>query len=120
MSSIHKILVPIDLSPPCAWAAKYAVKLARRLDASLMFLHVCSGHPQDDANAFLAEALGRHRRVTILKGDPAECVTRTAHNNEVDLIMMPTHAHGRFRRFLLGSVTAKVLHDTEFPVWTGV
>jgi len=33
---------------------------------------------------------------------------------------MPTHAHGRFRRFLLGSVTAKVLHDVACPVWTGV
>ena len=33
---------------------------------------------------------------------------------------MPTHAHGRFRRFLLGSVTAKVLHDVDCPVLTGV
>jgi nucleotide-binding universal stress UspA family protein len=33
---------------------------------------------------------------------------------------MPTHAHGRFRRFLLGSVTAKVLHDVECAVLTGV
>jgi len=33
---------------------------------------------------------------------------------------MPTHAHGRFRRFLLGSVTAKVLHDVECPILTGV
>ena len=34
--------------------------------------------------------------------------------------MMPTHGHGAFRRFLLGSVTAKVLHDADCPVWTGV
>jgi len=33
--------------------------------------------------------------------------------------MMPTHGYGAFRRFLLGSVTAKVLHDSECPVWTG-
>jgi nucleotide-binding universal stress UspA family protein len=32
---------------------------------------------------------------------------------------MPTHAHGPFRRTLLGSVTAKVLHDAPCPVWTG-
>jgi len=34
--------------------------------------------------------------------------------------MMPTHGLGGFRRFLLGSVTAKVLHDADCPVWTGV
>jgi nucleotide-binding universal stress UspA family protein len=32
---------------------------------------------------------------------------------------MPTHGHGPFRRFLLGSVTAKVLHDAACPVLTG-
>jgi nucleotide-binding universal stress UspA family protein len=34
--------------------------------------------------------------------------------------MMPTHGHGPFRRLLLGSVTSKVLHDADCPVWTGV
>jgi hypothetical protein len=34
--------------------------------------------------------------------------------------MMPTHGYGCFRRLLLGSVTAKVLHDVDCPVWTGV
>ena len=32
--------------------------------------------------------------------------------------MMPTHGYGRFRAALLGSVTAKVIHDTLCPVWT--
>ena len=33
--------------------------------------------------------------------------------------MMPTSGCGPFRRFILGSVTAKVLHDVACPVWTG-
>ena len=32
---------------------------------------------------------------------------------------MPTHGLGKLRRFILGSVTAKVLHDLEAPVLTG-
>ena len=34
--------------------------------------------------------------------------------------MLPTHGYGLFRRFILGSVAAKVLHDARCPVWTGV
>ena len=34
--------------------------------------------------------------------------------------MMSTHGIGIFRRYLLGSVTAKVLHDCPTPVWTTV
>jgi nucleotide-binding universal stress UspA family protein len=41
-----------------------------------------------------------------------------AANHGVDLIMMPTHGVGTFRSFLVGSVTAKVLHDAKCPVWT--
>jgi nucleotide-binding universal stress UspA family protein len=51
-------------------------------------------------------------------GDPAKVITDFAHTQGVDLIMMPTHGYGPFRRLLLGSVTAKVLHDAECPVWT--
>jgi len=45
--------------------------------------------------------------------------SKLAREAEVDLIVMPTHGYGPFRRFILGSVTAKVLHDTDIPVYTG-
>ena len=35
-----------------------------------------------------------------------------------DLIVMGTHGFGGFRRMLLGSITAKVLHDARCPVFT--
>ena len=34
--------------------------------------------------------------------------------------MLPTHGLSVLRRFLIGSVTAKVLHDAECAVWTGI
>jgi len=56
----------------------------------------------------------------VVEGDAAQTIDDHARENGVDLIMMATHGYGLFRTLLLGSVTAKVLHDTPCPVWTGV
>jgi len=56
-------------------------------------------------------------RITAL-GDPAEMIAEFTRDNAVDLVMIPTHGHGLFRRMLLGSVASKVLHDVHCPVWT--
>ncbi len=56
----------------------------------------------------------------LLEGDAAHKIVQYAAENAADLIMMPTHGFGTFRRFLLGSVTSKILHDAQCPVWTGV
>ena len=58
-------------------------------------------------------------RALVLEGDPAHIIVQYARTINAGLIVMPTHGRGPFRRFLLGSVTAKVLHDAECPVWTG-
>ena len=34
--------------------------------------------------------------------------------------MMPTRGSRVYRRYVIGSVTAKVLHDANTPVWTGI
>lgn len=54
----------------------------------------------------------------LLRGDPAREIVETAQNLNIDLILMATRGEG-FYPFLLGSVTAKVLHETQCPVWTG-
>lgn len=51
-------------------------------------------------------------------GDPSASITAYAEQNYVDLIMMATHGYGKFRSLLLGSVTAKVLHDANCAIWT--
>jgi len=72
-------------------------------------------------DSFLTDELARFRvERVLLDGDPARKIVDFAHDERSSLIVMPTHGYGLFRRFLLGSVTAKVLHDADCPVWTGV
>ena len=66
-----------------------------------------------------ADLTGIEVRKIVVTGDPAASIVEVAHIERPDLIVMPTHGYGPFRTFLLGSVTAKVLHDVEAPVWTG-
>lgn len=54
----------------------------------------------------------------VQHGDAATQITAFAQQHDVDLIMMPTHGYRKFRSVLLGSVTAKVLHDADCAVWT--
>ena len=54
----------------------------------------------------------------IEDGDPAAVIECVAQRENVDLIMMPTKGLGTFRRMLVGSVTAKVLHDVDYPIFT--
>lgn len=120
MIELTRILVPIALSPSCSWAAQYSAQLASQFGSKLMFLYV-GNSPRGTIETFLTQAVkDTSYEITICRGDPADAIVRFASETSPSLIVMPTHAHGRFRRFLLGSVTAKVLHDVECPVLTGV
>jgi nucleotide-binding universal stress UspA family protein len=54
----------------------------------------------------------------LADGEAAMAIQWVAERESTDLIMMPTKGLGRFRRLLVGSVTAKVLHDARCAVWT--
>jgi nucleotide-binding universal stress UspA family protein len=56
--------------------------------------------------------------VSVRSGGVADVIIDFAEEKNVGLIMMPTRALGRRRQFLIGSTTAKVLHDAPCPVWT--
>jgi len=51
-------------------------------------------------------------------GGVAKSIVDCAQETAADLIMMPTHGLGSPRPFLIGSVTARVLHDVRCAVWT--
>jgi nucleotide-binding universal stress UspA family protein len=76
--------------------------------------------PETQLEEFAArdEFKGLSLTTRIAIGDPANEIVEFAHDQKSDLIVMPTHGYGPFRRFLMGSVTLKVLHDAWCPVWT--
>jgi hypothetical protein len=75
--------------------------------------------PRVPSNSLLKEAFG-DLLVTrsVISGDPAKVIVDYAADHRIDLIVMPTHGRGAFRSLLLGSVTAKVLHDSNCAVLT--
>lgn len=145
MFPLTEILVPIDFSERCLGAARYAEALARRFNAGIALLHVLepiryeisslefggavindlaanrAAQSQKQLDFFMADELhGVGVKRELVEGDPASRIVEYAHQNRSSLVALPTHGYGPFRRFILGSVTAKVLHDADCPVWTGV
>jgi nucleotide-binding universal stress UspA family protein len=145
MFALNQILVPVDFSDRCAGAVRYASSLARHYGSEVTLLHVVPnpvyglpgieyGGPavmevsdewveeiRRSLNCFGKNALeGVNVRRVVLKGDPPEEIVKFAHEAHATTIVMPTHGYGPVRRFLIGSVTAKVLHDCDCAVLTGV
>jgi nucleotide-binding universal stress UspA family protein len=56
--------------------------------------------------------------VSVRSGGVGDQIIDFAQEKNAGLIMMATRALGRRRQFLIGSTTAKVLHDAHCPVWT--
>jgi nucleotide-binding universal stress UspA family protein len=145
MLSLSKILLPVDFSERSAGAAHCAQALAGHFNSEIILLHVltppqCDFGALDAGGTMLAELYRcRSEQVTrdlaafesnhlagltvrrlMREGDPAQSIVSAAEQEGVGIIVMPTHGFGPFRRFILGSNTAKVLHDADCPVWTGV
>jgi len=141
MTRVEHILFPYDFSSACSRIAPHVRTVAERFGAKVTLLSVVPpawdlppsgmGPLIGDTPAEWVASL-RARLDPALEtefaavpvdriaeaGDPAIRIAAFAGAHGVDLIMMPTHGLGAFRTLLVGSVTAKVLHDAACPVWT--
>jgi nucleotide-binding universal stress UspA family protein len=144
MLTFRNILFPVDFSESCVAAAPYFAALARKFNSSVTLMHALGAYdglafgadPASIPYAVAYESAIRQRRTAefeafgietfkgldvkrvVEMGEPGHEIARYANENGIDLITMPTHGVGRFRRMLLGSVTSKVLHDAHCAVWT--
>ena len=137
---IDRILFPVDFSPSCASMALFVQRAATLFRSSVTLLHVCDlmSHngfelyvrsPQEIAETHLCVAQGELEsflasefpqatcRRILRSGDAAPEIMDVARTEDIDFIVMPTHA-GQFRRLVLGSTTAKVLAQAHCPVLT--
>jgi nucleotide-binding universal stress UspA family protein len=140
MAPISRILVPVDFSDRCLGILPSVAAIARRYHSDVTLLHVVNrfyaipgsgiSEPMllpvpewvvaerkkqlDNFAAGSMEGIAVER--LVYEGDPELQIAACA--ADVQLVVMPTHGYGVIRRFLLGSVTAKVLHDVTCPVLT--
>jgi nucleotide-binding universal stress UspA family protein len=143
MLPFRKILFPVDYSEPCQAVVPYVKDMLRHFSAGLTLVHaygpaaVFADHAisltdpslpekvqinQDRRLCEFAQELfpGEHVELIAELGEAGSVIDKVAHREGADLIMLATRGHGPLRRFLLGSVTAKVLHDLSAVVWTGI
>jgi nucleotide-binding universal stress UspA family protein len=76
---------------------------------------------QERLSEFAAQQFpGQRPGLVTEEGEAGTVIHRVLQRQGADLVMMPTRGCGPIRRFLLGSVTAKVLHDVSAGVWTSM
>ncbi|MBI4347615.1 MAG: universal stress protein [Elusimicrobia bacterium] len=125
------ILVPMDLSEISFRALSQAELLAAALGAKLKILHVLPAvitplpHnwyvPREaGVRAGIAAKIRARARleapVQVLEGDATAGILHSAYMEEFGLIVMGSHGHAPFGRFLLGSVAAGVIRRAPAPV----
>lgn len=137
------LLVPTDGSALSNTALEKAIQFARQVSAKVTVLTVTepfrllstdpeqleSTHDEYDRHAdkVADQMLGNARQVAasagvgcdtvaIRSGDPAKAIVETATARGCDLIAMGSHGREGFKAFMIGSVTMKVLANTNLPV----
>ncbi|WP_276271281.1 universal stress protein [Haloarcula litorea] len=71
----------------------------------------------DGVAEWLAER-GLDAVTSVRRGTPYRAIVDYAADNGIDLVVMPTHGRRGVDRFLLGSVTEKVVRTADAPVLT--
>jgi nucleotide-binding universal stress UspA family protein len=140
MKIFKKILCPVDFSEYSILALRYASALARDNDAELIVYHSIPdltpaiSYLEGEFLLTVSDALINNAKSTleswvkkyvdtdlavekiIGQGNPAESIVDTSRKHKVDLLVMGTHGVTGYERFLMGSVTNRVLHKSSVPV----
>jgi nucleotide-binding universal stress UspA family protein len=115
------ILFPTDGSEGAEAALPHAIDLADSHGATLDVLYV-EDTDDREAEELLAtireeaEAAGLEVNTVTLEGHPHEVIVEYVRDRGVDAVVMATHGRRGLERYVLGSVTEKVLRTVDAPV----
>lgn len=132
---LKNILMPTDFSEASAYAARYAIALAKEYKARLHVFHVISitatgpdkeffesemkQQAQESIDRFMKDELtGFEVGRGVKAGEPFQEIVTEARKKDADLIVMGTHGRTFLKYALLGSVASKVVRNAPCPVLT--
>ena len=140
MLPFRKILFPVDYSESAKRIVPFVYDAAQKHSADLLLVHAYGAEALAETNMRLADPalfdevrglqterlrsygekyFGGTKFEPIARlGEAATAIHDVVHSHGADLVMLPTHGYGPVRKMLLGSVTAKVLHDYSGAIWT--
>ncbi len=129
MSTVHRVLFPVDLSFSFRSFSPAARKLFDRPEIEVVMLHVVEESPRtgrgnEHARAmaqmeFLAHKEFRHAKISLRteRGRASDCILAYAETRPVDRIVMPAGGLESLRRKSVGHVTEEVLAAAPCEVW---
>ncbi len=132
----ERVLLPTDGSKAAIPARERAFEIVQMAEGELHILHVVEqpalsggkiiarkleekGERLLDGVSRRAERRGiENVRTHVARGPPHEEILRYARNNDIDTIVMGTHGRTGVERYVLGSVTERVVRMADVPVIT--
>ncbi|HVE38808.1 MAG TPA: universal stress protein [Planctomycetota bacterium] len=119
---LEKILVPVDSTAMTLEVIGPTVELAQMFGSKVALLHVCQGEacaipvPELTCAYDQFRAGGIALEPLLKEGDPAQQILETCREQQAGLIAMTTHGRIGVGRWLMGSVTEKVLRAARVPL----
>jgi nucleotide-binding universal stress UspA family protein len=141
MIEIKKILFPVDLTENSSKILPYVLSISEKYDSLIYLLHVVQDlnrwgklyvpHPSMDK--FQEEAIEGAKKAMdkvcedqlqscpnfqkrVVSGDTVDEILKVIESEEIDLLIIGTHARKGLEHTIFGSVTEKVVKQSSVPV----
>jgi nucleotide-binding universal stress UspA family protein len=142
-SLFSKILVPLDGSEAGESAVPYVLELASQIEMQVLLLQVLSPEPQvhtiggldhislpqgvlemmrSESEQYLQSVQNKFQKTNatvkfeVRSGNPAFEIIKMTNENDGWLLAMSSHGHSGVEKWMLGSVTDKIIHGAKSPV----
>jgi nucleotide-binding universal stress UspA family protein len=138
VGKMKKILIPVENQQRIDEPLEIAVEIAKKFGSTVTIFHAVDFHkiPNEvkygayiekiyetaNKNNFMDKVVklyeneGIETNFKVIEGDAASEIIDEAEKGDYDLVIMETHSMKENKRFLLGSVTNKVVHHIKVPV----